>query len=297
MLLIIMLFVLFFKETDPAVYNENAGRDYENDLHLAEILDPNILEGRYFGILRGNDTKPHMHKSFPLVRRVSQLEMKYLIRFLLWVEFAPTNLLQSVRIPDEISTSFVKNRFVVVKNMIPKYLLENLKNCYMDLDNHKLMIDGDTQVRKRHVSYNDRCGRFIHFHFSDIVRAIAHHNVIPTYTYTGLYQSGSVLDPHTDRLACDFTISLNHYQQPKDVPWTLQLGTKESLSNPRDVTSAGGMMPKPEVTVDADLYEGDGLLIMGRHLTHMRRGELPPGHRTHNSFYHYVQSDFKGVLD
>jgi hypothetical protein len=56
------------------------------------------------------------------------------------------------------------------------------------------------------------------------------------------------------------------------------------------------MPPKDEI-VSVGLEESDGLLLMGRHLVHFRDQTLPEGHRTHNTFLHYVASDFTGSLD
>jgi len=43
---------------------------------------------------------------------------------------------------------------------------------------------------------------------------------------------------------------------------------------------------------DADLYAGDALLFMGRHLVHFRRGKLGEGHWVNNAFLHFVQENF-----
>jgi hypothetical protein len=49
-------------------------------------------------------------------------------------------------------------------------------------------------------------------------------NIIPTYTYFGGYLPGSELAPHSDRAQCQFTVSLNIYNEPKDKAWPLYIG-------------------------------------------------------------------------
>lgn len=39
---------------------------------------------------------------------------------------------------------------------------------------------------------------------SDLIRRV----VVPSYSYLALYRGGATLDPHTDRDACEYTISL-----------------------------------------------------------------------------------------
>lgn len=56
-------------------------------------------------------------------------------------------------------------------------------------------------------------------------------------------------------------------------------------------------MPPGDQIETVGLLEGDGLLMMGRHLVSWRDNALPEGHRTHNTFLHYVQSDWTGTLD
>lgn len=105
------------------------------------------------------------------------------------------------------------------------------------------------------------------------------------------------MHPHTDRFQCEFTLSLTIEHHPPNATWSLSLGKKPLFEHDPDRPGRNPEpMPPEEEIVDADLYAGDGLLFMGRHLVHFRRGALPKGQWTNQSFLHYVQEIFNRGL-
>lgn len=142
------------------------------------------------------------------------------------------------------------------------------------------------------MSYNDRPSRYIHFQLVDYVRKVVAHNAKPTYSYFGGYRPGADLKPHVDREQCEFTLSLSIEQDSSDEVWLLSLGKKPLFDTVRSYAKIE--YPPEDEIVDAALYAGDGLLFMGRHLVHFRRGILQPGKWVHQVFLHFVQEDFKG---
>lgn len=282
-----------------AFFRENETEDYEKDLKSAEVLEPFISKGRYFGILLANDTKTRQHKAYPLVRSLDrEVEQSILSKYLLWLEFSPRTFLEHAAITNEMTASFIANRFLTLKNLLPKFIKDVTKKCYMEYSERNLFVAGDLQTADREVMYNDRCGRFLQFALADTVRMITHHNVVPSYTYAALYAPGASLGPHLDRQQCEFTLSLTHLQLPSDKPWDIQFGRKWLFNkDPSRGASVAEKMPPGDQIETVGLLEGDGLLMMGRHLVSWRDNALPEGHRTHNTFLHYVQSDWTGTLD
>lgn len=192
---------------------------------------------------------------------------------------------------------FLENRFIVMRKILPPFVLRAASKYYRDLISNKVLKLGDTQA-KRYVAYNDRIARFIHQHITQMVRRITAHNVRPSYTYFGGYVTGAELKPHTDRAQCEFTISLNIEQMPHNKTWMLSLDKRPLFD--KDVAKsnrANNVQTDQESEIaNADLYAGDALLFMGRHLIHFRRGQLPPGEWTNQIFMHYVQEGFTGKL-
>jgi len=151
----------------------------------------------------------------------------------------------------------------------------------------------------RYVAQNDRCGRILLFNLVDLVRRSIAHNAHPSYCYFGGYINGSFLNPHSDRFQCEFSFSITVQQNPKDQPWQLGVNSKPQFEK-NDFWPGRDKLPWPpeENQVYVDLYEGDGLLFMGRHLVHFRKGNLLGKDRFLNQvFLHYVQNDFMGPLD
>jgi hypothetical protein len=82
------------------------------------------------------------------------------------------------------------------------------------------------------------------------VEAATGSKLFPTYSYLRIYKPGSELTPHTDRPACEFTLSLA-LGFDGDVPWPIHLATP---SGPRAFETA----------------PGDGLLYRGCEIAHWR---------------------------
>lgn len=284
-----------------AFFREKIGspEDYAEDLKNAELLEPQIGIGRYYGIIMTNDTRTNQHKSFPLVRSFdTELEQSMLSKFLLWVEFSPISFLEHAKITTEMTQFFIQNRYIAVKQLIPTFIKDITKDCYKAFSERNLMINGDLQTSHREVIYNDRCGRYLQFALTDTIRAIVHNNVIPSYTYAGLYSPGAIIGPHLDRQQCEFTVSIAHLQIPNDQPWAIGFGRKWTFDkDSKKGSSIAEHMPPEDEIEFVNLFEGDGLILMGRHLVHFRNKSLPEGHRTHNSFLHYVANDWTGSLD
>lgn len=210
--------------------------------------------------------------------------------------FSPKHISRYALLKPGTQDLFIENQFIVLRKIVPPFVLSALRNCYDNLINHGLLTLGDSQST-RYIVHNDRCGRFIHHKLTDLVRIIIAHDAIPSYTYFGGYIGGSILKPHTDRHQCEFTISLTIDQSHQDQIWPLSL-SKDPLFIKNDTFEGGHHdLPPRNVVESAILSRGDGLLFMGRHLIHFREGKLTKGHWLRQAFLHYVRDDFDKELD
>ncbi|MEC9345918.1 MAG: hypothetical protein VYB54_06810 [Pseudomonadota bacterium] len=91
-------------------------------------------------------------------------------------------------------------------------------------------------------------------------------SLLPTYSYVRIYRHGDRLLRHTDRHACEISVSLSIAQTPAE-PW------------PLFVTGRTG-------TVGAELMPGDAVMYRGFACKHWR--ETYPGRRQVQVFLHYV---------
>lgn len=191
---------------------------------------------------------------------------------------------------------FIENRYIVLNKLVPPFVLSSVARSYKDRITTKRLRLDDGQSN-RYYEHNGRIARYLQFQLTDYIRKVVAHNAKPTYTYFGGYIPGSTLAPHVDREQCEFTMSLTIGHFPQNESWLLSLGKKPLFDR---VVPEGGIrptMPPEEEIVDAELYDGDALLFMGRHLVHFRRGSLPPGQWLNQIFFHYVQENFEGAFN
>ena len=185
---------------------------------------------------------------------------------------------------DEI-VSFVRPLFqsqgyAPVGGLIHPFHIAALRRYYRhQLRTGKLRL-GDGQSPLRYVSYNDPVGQFFHQQLAASMSAFAGEPLKPSYVYMASYQSGAVLEKHTDREQCDFsvTLCLDYAPEPRNAtPWPLQLHKKSG-------------------TVKVFQAIGDALLYRGCLLPHSRE-KLAEGHTSTSIFFHYVRQDFAGSLN
>jgi hypothetical protein len=92
--------------------------------------------------------------------------------------------------------------------------------------------------------------------------------ILPTYTYSRLYTNGNVLEKHTDRPACEISV-------------TVQLGRSHHYTWP---IFAGGKR--------FDLAEGDGVVYLGCDVEHWRKKcKGPPDYYSGQAFFHFVRKN------
>lgn len=268
--------------------------DRRNDAigHYDKARASSLVQRTYSSILLSQDRKKE------LTSYNSIYEAEALRSFATFVYFSPTSIGGWALLKPGTQDWFLENRYIVMRKVVPPFLLAASSKFFRQLIDNKVLNLGDTQSQ-RYVAYNDRIGRFLHNHLTHMVRRITAHNAKPSYTYFGGYVGGASLKAHTDRSQCEFTISLNLEHFPHNKTWLLSLDKlplfdKDGQSANR---AANVMTDKEENIADADLYAGDALLFMGRHLIHFRRGALPEGEWTNQAFLHYVKEDFEGDLN
>lgn len=107
--------------------------------------------------------------------------------------------------------------------------------------------------------------------------------LMPTYAYFRAYQQGDVCRVHSDRQACEHSLSLT-IAYGEDRPWTLSVATERSEVPQPLVADDFGSQPYGSVAMAA----GDGVLYQG---THHRHGRLDPNPNSWSAhlFLHWVE--------
>jgi hypothetical protein len=175
---------------------------------------------------------------------------------------------------------FQQQGYAPVGRLIHPFHIAALRRYYRhQLRTGKLRL-GDDQSPLRYIAYNDPVARFFHQQLAPAVTTFAGEPVKPSYVYLAAYQPGAILEKHTDREQCEFSVTLCLDYAPEPhiaTPWPLHLHKKSG-----------------RVTVFQAV--GDALLYRGCQVPHSRDA-LPEGHSSTSIFFHYVRGDFTGSLD
>jgi hypothetical protein len=215
--------------------------------------------------------------------------------FQLSQEVRHTLLLANLLVPDDYvfncraqwiervsyTRAMVKQRgYAPINRLIHPFHIAALRRYYRhQLRAGKLHL-GDGQSPLRYISHNDPVARFFHQQLTSAVTAFAGEPVKPSYVYLASYQPGAVLEKHTDRVQCEFslTLCLDYSPEPRHAtPWPLHLH-------------------KASGTVTVYQAIGDALLYRGCQLPHSRNS-LPDGNTSTSIFFHFVRKDFTGSLE
>ena len=159
---------------------------------------------------------------------------------------------------------------MILKNLIPKEFCQYFTHVLLrniDLQDKK----EDPQVpNSLTLISHDIVFETLQERLWDRIEGHVGRQLIPTYAYARLYQNGNTLPQHTDRPACEVSV-------------TLQLGRSHHYSYP--IYLEGQRV---------DLAEGDGLLYNGIEQPHWREEcKGPDGYYSGQVFLHFVYADGK----
>lgn len=159
-----------------------------------------------------------------------------------------------------------ENNYVYVPNFITperaKLLANNFENFCKENN-----LQGDDQAPESSSYYNYVDFLELLCNSTPEVGEFIGENVLPTYTYSRVYKKNSELLMHTDRDACEISLTI-HLDGDKE--WPIY------IKNPRGET------------VKLNLKSGDAMLYLGCEAEHWR--ELYDGDKYIQVFLHYVRS-------
>ena len=161
--------------------------------------------------------------------------------------------------------------WVQLTGLLPPFHIGALRRYYRYHTRTGTFVLGDDQTPGRFVAYDEPTTRYVQQQLTRTVSDLARRVVVPSYSYLALYQGGASLDPHTDRDACEYTISLCIDATPDPQThgaWPLHLMTADG-----------------EVSLTQGI--GDALLFRGRYLSHWR-DQLPEGYTSSSILFHFV---------
>ena len=109
--------------------------------------------------------------------------------------------------------------------------------------------------------------------------------LLPTYAYFRAYRQGDVCRVHSDRPACEHSLSLT-ITYGSDQVWALSVATERSDAPSPVVENDFGGQPYGSVA----MHPGDGVLYQGTHHRHERLEPNPNSWSAH-LFLHWVEKN------
>jgi hypothetical protein len=211
---------------------------------------------------------------------------------------------------------FHENRFVVLRNFIPKDIinmtLDTWKTIeanpdYKDAFFHR-EIETTNNSPKSSLGKSEGCYKFppavaLHRWLRDNLRDVIDIELVETYSYTRTYDRGAYLKSHTDRPSCEIsaTICLD-YKSDDNTPWKIWVQNDRNYIDDavHDQPSLFEISQKPVIgkrkgCVAVSLEVGDVLLYQGPNIPHWRDTFL--GDYSSHMFLHFINanSNMNGV--
>jgi hypothetical protein len=160
-----------------------------------------------------------------------------------------------------------KQKAIKVSNLIP--------NEFCQFFTHVLLRQSDEQIKGDEQIPNAKAILSHHLifdtlleHLWPLMEEIVGEELLPTYSYARLYSNGDILEKHTDRPACEVSV-------------TIQLGRSHEYSWPICMGNQ-----KFELNV------GDGVIYSGCDVPHWRNiCNGPDGYYSGQVFLHYVRKN------
>ena len=105
-------------------------------------------------------------------------------------------------------TQFQQKGFEVVKGYIPSFFSAYLRNYFTLRVQNDPTLGGDSQAPNSNCVYGDTAFDMVMAMSTPDIEEIVDKNLVPQYTYARIYKNGSVLERHSDRPECQYSVTL-----------------------------------------------------------------------------------------
>jgi len=216
----------------------------------------------------------------PLSLRAEVRELLAGAGILTTADHAESRIAEWAEVVRKSACQFREKGYVPLCSLIHPFNLAALRRYYRHAIRRGSIRLGDEQSSRRYVAHNESVARYFHHQLARAIGAIAGEGIKPSYVYLASYLSGAELMKHTDRVQCEFSVTLCLDFSPEPelaTSWPIRLNTG-----------------KGSVAVYQAL--GDGLVYSGTKVPHYRNA-LADGYTSTSIFFHYVTADFSGPLN
>lgn len=166
--------------------------------------------------------------------------------------------------------TYEEHGFYLIKNFIPRFFSDYLKEILHTLKVNDKLEKGDLQVGKSLCVYGDPAFDTFCKMSAPMLSNLVGKELLPTYTYARIYLNDAALLPHLDRKECEHSV-------------TLFLGGDYTHLWPIWMKKEG----KHDTAQMCALEEGDAVVYRGSEVHHWR--DHFEGKNYYQLFMHYVE--------
>ena len=209
---------------------------------------------------------------------------------------------------NRLTADFVKNRYVVLRNFIPKDIinmtLDTWKTAEHRKDVHDSIFRRETKditfnspknsIGKSYGAYCSPWGVALNRYLCDKLIGVLDIDLRETYSYTRKYERGAYLSSHRDRPACEIstTVCLD-YQTDDGKPWVIWVDNSKNWVD-HDVTytmqeQTQGIPNRQRESTPISLEVGDVLVYQGPNVAHWR--DYLIGDYSYHIFCHFFNAE------
>lgn len=160
----------------------------------------------------------------------------------------------------------LENNYIIIPNFIETKFAKTLAKEYKEYCQNN-NVKGDSQAPNSHSKHNYISFLELLCEKTSEISSILGDTVLPTYAYSRVYNKNSVLEKHTDRDACEISLTL-HLDGDNDWPIFIETPSGEERC--------------------VNLNSGDAMLYLGKIANHWRNSYN--GEYYTQVFLHYVRS-------
>lgn len=205
---------------------------------------------------------------------------------------------------------FMKNRFVVLKNFVPKDIIDMTMDNWKTFENNRRLLDATMQrehdiiqkspedsLQKSMGGHSFPPAVAMHRYLWEKLKGVIDLDLKETYAYSRKYERGAYLKAHTDRPSCEVSVTMClDYKSDDGSPWKIwvqpdrcYLDESRDQENIYNITQAKShKQRKEDGAVCVSLEVGDILLYQGPNIPHWR--DYFVGDYTYHMFLHFYNT-------
>jgi len=171
----------------------------------------------------------------------------------------------------ETTYDFGEIKPVLVNNVLKPEAQTLLSKFYKTAIAEKCFTLGDPQTAARFKANDETLSRILHYETLPLIEHIVGRKLRPTYTYLSCYIADADLPAHTDRPACEYTVSFIISKKPHNFHWPIYIHKTKQLIKGKYGYGSNCPTPPKEECISLDCNGGGLMVFQGEDHVHYRK--------------------------